>query len=40
MLSATNLVFASGLVLLSLATGPVGLVAAWLVIGLGMGFGL
>jgi MFS family permease len=39
-LSTTNLVFASGLILLSLATGPVGLVAAWLVIGLGMGFGL
>jgi MFS family permease len=39
-LSATSLVFAAGLVLLSLAHGPIGLMAAWLVIGLGMGFGL
>lgn len=39
-LAATNLVFALGLVLLSFATGPVTLVAAWLVLGAGMGFGL
>ncbi len=39
-LAATNLVFASGLVLLAMAHGPYGLVAAWLVIGVGMGFGL
>ncbi len=39
-LAATNLVFASGLVLLAAAQGPYGLVAAWLVIGVGMGFGL
>jgi MFS family permease len=39
-LTATNLVFATGLVLLSSATGPVSLVAAWLVLGIGMGFGL
>ena len=39
-LAATNLVFAAGLVLLSSATGPIGLVIAWLVLGLGMGFGL
>ena len=39
-LTATNLVFAAGLMLLSFATGPIGLVAAWLVIGVGMGFGL
>src|SRR3954452_14352318 len=39
-LAATNLVFAAGLVLLSLAFGIVGLVAAWIVIGGGMGFGL
>lgn len=39
-LTATNLVFAAGLVLLSFATGPAGLVGAWLVIGVGMGFGL
>ena len=39
-LTATNLVFAAGLVLLSFATGPVSLVAAWLVLGIGMGFGL
>ena len=39
-LAATNLIFAVGLVLLSLATGPVTLVLAWLVLGFGMGFGL
>lgn len=39
-LIATNLVFAVGLALLSLSTGPVGLVAAWAVIGVGMGSGL
>lgn len=39
-LSATNIVFAVGLVLLALANGPVGLIAAWTVIGIGMGFGL
>ena len=39
-LTATNLVFAAGLVLLSFVTGPVGLVVAWLVLGIGMGFGL
>jgi MFS family permease len=39
-LTATNLVFAAGLVLLSFVTGPISLVAAWLVIGIGMGFGL
>ena len=39
-LAATNVVFAAGLVLLSAANGPVSLVAAWLVLGVGMGFGL
>lgn len=39
-LAGTNLVFAAGLVMLSQAGGPVGLIAAWLVLGLGMGFGL
>jgi len=39
-LAATNLVFAAGLALLSMASGPATLVAAWLVIGVGMGFGL
>ena len=39
-LTATNLVFAAGLVLLSFANGPISLAAAWLVIGVGMGFGL
>lgn len=39
-LVGTNLVFAAGLVALSSATGPVGLVVAWLLIGVGMGFGL
>jgi MFS family permease len=39
-LSATSLVFAAGLVLLSLASNLAGLVLAWAVIGVGMGFGL
>lgn len=39
-LTASNLVFAAGLGLLSCATGPITLVAAWLVLGIGMGFGL
>ena len=39
-LAATNLVFAAGLVLLSFAAGPVSLVLSWLVLGVGMGFGL
>ena len=39
-LAATNIVFAAGLILLSFANGPFGLIAAWAVIGVGMGFGL
>jgi MFS family permease len=39
-LTATNLVFAAGLALLSFATGPISLVVGWLVLGIGMGFGL
>lgn len=39
-LTATNLVFAFGLVLLSMASGLVSLALAWTVIGVGMGFGL
>ena len=39
-LPATNLTFAAGLALLSLASGIAGLAAAWIVIGVGMGFGL
>jgi MFS family permease len=39
-LVATNLVFAAGLALLALASGAAGLVAAWAIIGIGMGFGL
>lgn len=39
-LAATNVVFAAGLILLSFANGPFGLIAAWAVIGVGMGFGL
>ena len=39
-LAATNLIFAAGLAMLSVAVGPVTLSAAWLVIGAGMGFGL
>ena len=39
-LTATNLVFAAGLALLSVATGSLTLMIAWLVLGIGMGFGL
>ena len=39
-LAATNVVFAAGLILLSLANGPAGLIAAWAAIGIAMGFGL
>jgi MFS family permease len=39
-LTATNLAFATGLVLLSYANGPISLFTAWLVLGIGMGFGL
>ena len=39
-LAATNLLFAGGLVLLSFASGPATLAAGWLLIGIGMGFGL
>src|SRR3984957_14438681 len=39
-LAATNIIFAAGLALMSQATGPLSLVAAWMVLGVGMGFGL
>jgi len=39
-LAATNLVFAAGLVVLGLAPNLAGLVAAWALLGIGMGFGL
>ncbi len=39
-LAATNLVFAAGLVVLSFSAGPIGLVLAWAILGVGMGFGL
>jgi MFS family permease len=39
-LAATNLVFAAGLVCLSFAGGIASLALAWVVIGVGMGFGL
>lgn len=39
-LASTSVVFAAGLVLLSFATGLPGLIVAWSVIGIGMGFGL
>ena len=39
-LTATNLVFASGLLTLALASGPAGLMLAWTILGVGMGFGL
>jgi len=40
LLVISNLVFASGLLLLSLASGPVVLIAAWIVLGIAMGMGL
>jgi predicted MFS family arabinose efflux permease len=39
-LVATNIVFALGLVTLSVAKGPIGLFAGWIVLGIGMGSGL
>jgi MFS family permease len=39
-LAATNLVFAAGLACLSFASGIASLALAWVVIGIGMGFGL
>jgi MFS family permease len=39
-LAATNLVFAAGLTALAFAAGPAGLVGAWIILGIGMGFGL
>jgi MFS family permease len=39
-LAATNLIFATGLMCLSMASGIVGLALAWALLGLGMGFGL
>ena len=39
-LAATNLVFAGGLVALAFASGRTGLVLAWTILGIGMGFGL
>ena len=39
-LAATNLVFAAGLVLLAFASNAVWLAIAWIVLGIGMGFGL
>jgi MFS family permease len=39
-LACTNLVFAAGLVMMSMASGIIGLSVAWTIIGIGMGFGL
>jgi MFS family permease len=39
-LTATNVVFAAGLICLSLASGIGGLALSWTIIGVGMGFGL
>jgi len=39
-LMATNIVFALGLVALGFAAGPLGLFAAWVLLGIGMGTGL
>lgn len=40
LLAASNLVFAAGLLLLSLAHGAAVLIAAWMLLGIGMGMGL
>jgi MFS family permease len=39
-LVATNLAFAIGLAVMASATGTAGLVVAWIILGIGMGFGL
>ncbi len=39
-LALSNLVFATGLLILAMSTGPVGLSVAWLVLGVGMALGL
>jgi len=39
-LPMTNLIFAVGLIMLAFATGPLTLLAAWLVLGIAMGYGL
>jgi MFS family permease len=39
-LASTNLAFATGLIILAFSSGTVGLVLAWMIIGVGMGFGL
>jgi hypothetical protein len=39
-LAATNLVFVAGLTVLAFASGAGGLVLAWVILGIGMGFGL
>src|SRR5690606_25645509 len=39
-LAAISIVFAAGLAALGLAQGPLGLFAAWMIIGIGMGSGL
>ena len=36
----TNLMFACGLLMLALASGPISLLSAWIVLGLAMGYGL
>ena len=40
LLAVSNLVLAAGLIMLSFATGTVVLIAAWIVLGVGMGMGL
>ncbi|NDF50979.1 MAG: MFS transporter, partial [Betaproteobacteria bacterium] len=39
-LPITNLIFASGLIMLAFANGPLSLLLAWLVLGIAMGYGL
>ncbi len=39
-LVGTSLVFAAGLAAMAMASGPIGLFAAWLILGIGMGSGL
>ena len=40
LLAVSNLILAAGLLLLSVASGPLVLIAAWIVLGIGMGMGL
>src|SRR5262245_10526437 len=40
LLAVSNVILAAGLLLLSFASGPIVLIASWIVLGIGMGMGL